>query len=279
MQLLQIVTLISALKATLTHVGAIPVIALADTPGSALVSRGTDYTTPQPVSDVLGKRQHQCAPGQVLVYSFPNSSGSYAFVCTSRTIAAICFVLIANYNNVVPALVTEIKDWVRGNAQDASDAGPPARRRSTALTTWGELYNYTSASNHAGTFTPTTTLSAGLPENALKSKQFHEDGFSATIDLSALKLSPASRSLEARGNCYEQLHIHYWAAAGHTGTVLSDGGVMDLARHAIDNSYNENYSFACYEMSNSGAWDGWLRICYNYNQAQYGCGYCGGHNN
>jgi hypothetical protein len=282
MHLLRAVTLLSALKGTLANAGAIPA-ALLYAPESALISRGTDYTPTSPIPDVLEKRQHTCAAGQILVYSFPNSSGSYAFLCTSRWTFAQCLVLVASFSDVIPCLVTEIKDWVRGNAQDASDAGPQVGSRSTALTTWGKLYNHTSTSQHTSNF---TALNLGLPENALNSMQFHEDGFSATIELSAF-MSPSAgspltnSSLSSQGNptCYEQIHIHYWAAAGHTGTVLDDNGLMDLANHAIDDSYNKNYDFACYEMSNGGPWDGWLRVCYNYNQPQYGCGPCGGHNN
>jgi hypothetical protein len=103
--------------------------------------------------------------------------------------------------------------------------------------------------------------------------EIHEDGFSASFT------PDVSGSLDRRASCNEQVHIHYWAAAGHTSTVLGTSDIQNLVRTALDNSYSENYQAACYELDNNGAWSGTFRVCYNANQAQAGCFQCNGHNN
>ncbi|RFU24151.1 hypothetical protein B7463_g12184, partial [Scytalidium lignicola] len=202
-------------------------------------------------------------------------------VCVNGFVVAGCLVLLSAAGNVMSGLANTVTQWVLNKVDDASSAGPQ-EKRNEALLSWGEVYNYTQASNS------TKVTASDLPIGALvlpdqknsplvvTSMELHEDGFSATASFVSGN-TIANRA--DNDNCYEQLHIHYWAAAGHDAIVLSSASIYGLVYTAIENSFDANYARVCYEMTNNGAWDGFLRVCYNADLSQVGCYTCGGHNN
>lgn len=195
---------------------------------------------------------------------------------------------------------------MKASVTDASSAGPQTKRDEDEPLTWGALYNATVAigsnivegdaayalvsnasasqiadlASIAGPFAldPSSeknivATSDGTPYFATR-MEIHEDGFSASFapDISA-------SGLEKRSDCYEQVHIHYWAAAGQTDTILDLGSIEELTLAALNNSYQANYAAVCYELDNAGSWHGWYRVCYNDNLSQVGCFTCNGYNN
>lgn len=105
--------------------------------------------------------------------------------------------------------------------------------------------------------------------------ELHEDGFSFT----GTPLHTSDGGIDKRAGCYQQIHVHYWANSGHSSTLLSSAKVDDLVRHGLNYAYSNDMAKSCYEMTNNGNWDGFLRVCFNYNVAQSGCYTCGGHSN
>lgn len=219
-----------------------------------------------------------CDPGQILVYSFPNSTGSYAYLCISKWTFFGC--IIFSTSGTFSALAGRVADWVTAKVTDASDAGPQVKREDAALATWGELYNYTSQNPQP---LEKSILTLGEEDDAVTASVtamgIHEDGFSASFELTAPNSTALLAKKQDTCTVNEQVHIHYWAAAGHEGTLLDWNGIQALAYEALWNSYDSNYDFSCYELLNSGSWNGWFRVCYNYDTSQIGCGSCGGHNN
>lgn len=277
MKTLKAISTILTLSSAFDYAVAKPVDVSPENAGLGLTARDSPSNSGITSSTALQERQNGCGPGEILVYNFPNSTGSWAMLCISKWTFFGC--IIISTTGAFSNLANRVADWVTGKVHDASDAGPQVKvRDDTPQLTWGELYNYTLThdSAKADKALPSALTSA---DDGVVAMDIHEDGFSASFDLAALS-SPNPNPLEKRRDrCYEQIHIHYWAAAGHDGTMLGHDQIFSLAIHAIDDSYWKNYNFACYELTNSGAWDGWLRICYNHNTPQAGCGSCGGHNN
>lgn len=191
--------------------------------------------------------------------------------------------------------------------RDESSAGPQSKKRDDEdLLTWGQLYNYTKSvgknrieGKEAAAYvndvstsrlgnSSTTTYSDPTSEKAITAAvepsastqyittdlEIHEDGFSASF------APPLTGPLQERlHRCNQQVHVHYWAAAGHESTILSGEDVQNLVEHALDHSYKQDYKAVCYELDNSGNWSGAFRVCYNSNQPQKGCFTCFGHSN
>lgn len=103
----------------------------------------------------------------------------------------------------------------------------------------------------------------------------HGDGFSFT----GVPLYNDDGDISKRRNCYEQMHVHYWANQGKSSAQLSSGKFGDLVSRALREAYQRDYAKACYEMKNRGSWDGFLRVRFNNNSAQTECYKCGGHSN
>lgn len=104
--------------------------------------------------------------------------------------------------------------------------------------------------------------------------EYHDDGFSA----SAVFIS-GDETGKREASCYEQLHVHHWAVSGSQPTVLSSSGIGNLMIQALNDSYYNNRQEVCFELTNGGSWDGFVRICYNYDTAQSGYYTYGGHSN
>jgi hypothetical protein len=51
--------------------------------------------------------------------------------------------------------------------------------------------------------------------------------------------------------------------------------IDNMVLSALSDTYYENRMKACYELTNAGAWDGFVRVCFNFNQSQTGCFSCG----
>src|SRR6187402_2494398 len=139
MLFLRSITVLSALRATFVHAGKIPVASLPETPESALVLREADKAT-RP-GTLAARLDNNCPPGEVTVYRFPNSSGSYALLCSSRFVVAGCLILIGS--GVITSLASTIVGWIKGGTSDASDAGPQVKVRDISGVTWGSFYDYT----------------------------------------------------------------------------------------------------------------------------------------
>lgn len=247
--------------------------------GLTVCESSSNYSTT--TTTALQERQNGCGPGEIMVYNFPNSSGSYAQLSISKWTFFGCIIL--STTGAFSNLANRVADWVASKEHDASDAGPQVKFRDISGTiTWGELYNYTLTNHSAAAENALAAVLTSTDGDGVLAMNIHEDGFSASFDLAAVSISSSPNILAKKtgeDECASQIHIHYWAAAGHDGTLLGHDQLFSLAIHAIDNSYGKNYNFACYELINSGGWDGWLRICYNHNIPQPGCGECGGHNN
>lgn len=106
--------------------------------------------------------------------------------------------------------------------------------------------------------------------------ELHEDGFSFT----GIPLDNDDGDISKRRDCHRyQIHVHYWAKRGHSSTQLSSAEIGNLVSSALKNAYKKDYEKACYEMTNNGSWDGFLRVCFNHHAGQRGCYRCGGHAN
>ncbi|KAK3392841.1 hypothetical protein B0H63DRAFT_443141 [Podospora didyma] len=201
------------------------------------------------------------------VWNIANEQASYATVCRINQNPIGCTITSSNdFANLANAVAV----WVNANALDASAAGRQVKRRDTEVTTWGDLHSRS-----------IVNMNALNSINALATRaEIHKDGFSASFDLATRDSSDASAGvLEERATCAQQIHIHYWALQGESGTLLSDGKIKDLALHAMNDAKNNGFGNSCYHLRNNGAWNGYLRVCFNKNRSQVGCGSCGGHNN
>jgi len=227
----------------------------------------------------LDKRVNCQGKGNFVLYEFPNGSGGNAIVCVNGFVTAGCFILLTASATILSNLASQLTTWVTNKVDDASSAGPQTKRDQDSIS-WGQVYNYSKISGStmvAATDPPTGTLifpDQGGSQFVYTALELHEDGFSATA--SAVPDSTVVARLPA---CYEQIHIHYWAAAGHDATVLSPADVNTLMTKALNQAYNSNYALACFEMTNNGSWDGYLRVCFNQDLSQVGCYTCGGHDN
>jgi hypothetical protein len=233
----------------------------------------------EPMILKLDKRVNCQGKGNFVLYEFPNGSGGNAIVCVNGFVTAGCLILLTASGTVLSNLASQLTTWVTSKVDDASSAGPQTKHNQDSIS-WGQVYNYSKISGStkvAATDLPTVTLI--FPDQVgsqfvYTTLELHEDGFSATA--SAVSNSTVVTRLPA---CYEQIHVHYWAAAGHDGTVLSPADVNTLMTKALNQAYNFNYALACFEMTNNGRWDGYLRVCFNQDLSQVGCYTCGGHNN
>ncbi|RDW63301.1 hypothetical protein BP6252_10846 [Coleophoma cylindrospora] len=280
------------------------------------ILRGSRARNAAPEADIVAREpepaklsKRACPPGTRYLYHIPGSPA--AEVCIGTWVFASCTIIVASVSAVFVTLSITSANWVKSQTADASSAGPPAKKRAEEEPlTWGALYNYTKAAGNnriegdacallsnssstpsalaaysAGNLTaldldPTSPkgIAAAIPPSpahqyVATGLEIHEDGFSASF-------APHTPGpLERRSTCNEQIHVHYWAAAGHRGTILSSSDVQTLVKTALSDSYQKNYQAACYELDNDGNWSGAYRICYNNNKSQIGCFTCNGHNN
>jgi len=224
----------------------------------------------EPRANCLGK-------GNFVIYE----SGSEV-TCVNGYVVAACFVLIGTpAANIISSLSSTVSTWITNKVTDASAAGPQAKRSEDLaspqsivgrepMISWGDLF-----SNNTAHVTASAAELATFPvtsSHAISALELHDDGFSATFSLLADPLTK-------RADCYEQIHVHYWAAASASSTVLTYNQLYTMIEVDINYSYSQNYAAVCYEMTNNGNWDGFLRVCYNYDASQIGCYSCGGHNN
>ncbi|KAJ8132074.1 hypothetical protein O1611_g1550 [Lasiodiplodia mahajangana] len=220
----------------------------------------------------LERRVNCNGRGNFVVYEAQNSDGGYHMICLNGFIVAGCSLLVAGGSQVITELQNRVVNWVFGKDKDASDAGPQARFPSVHPMTWGQLYfNRTNAGT--GIYQPVNET------DAIIALTLHDDGFSASISLLHAGLIEGGKNDVVDSSCREQIHIHYWAASGHESTLLSSSEIGSLVVHGLNDAVSRNRGQACYEMTNNGNWDGWLRVCFNNNVPQPGCYTCGGHNN
>lgn len=205
-------------------------------------------------------------------------------ICLNGYVFAACTILLAGGTQVITELQNKVVGWISGKVDDASDAGPQTRSVAGYPATWGQLHTH---HVNAGTdvYQPVNET------DAITALALHEDGFSASISLLHAGLLEnaddenhdnvdiAGYHDSVNSNCREQIHIHYWAASGHDSTLLSSSEIGSLVVHGLNDAIAQDRGQACYEMTNNGNWDGWLRVCFNDNVPQPGCYTCGGHNN
>ncbi|KAL1865741.1 hypothetical protein VTK73DRAFT_5087 [Phialemonium thermophilum] len=252
-------------------------------PSAALFGRGfTNAVSPRPHeadrgTAGLATRVNCNGAGNFVVYESSNGIGGTYMICLNGYITAGCLVLLAGSRGIFDALSDKVARWIEGRVEDASSAGPQAKHDvggQRSGMTWGQLHHYTSmhsddtvgeepgvATSPLGNHVDDEASGTGdgWPPLHMTAFDTHEDGFSATFSRQADGAATAKRE----PSCWEQIHIHYWAAAGHDSTVLTFAQLYTLVYHGMSNSYLDNYAAACYEMTNNGAWDGWLRVCYN----------------
>ncbi|KAH8908654.1 hypothetical protein BR93DRAFT_925737 [Coniochaeta sp. PMI_546] len=215
--------------------------------------------------------------GNFVVYESNNGLGGNYMICINGYVFAACYVLVAGSGGIFSSLAN-VTSWVQGKVDDASDAGPQAKRDdSESLITWGQLYAAL-VTNSSTTATQSELATGGALKSFAKTAsqtdeeaasvrvtalEIHEDGFSGTFSFPSNGTS-ADNSKRQEPDCWDQVHIHYWAPAGHDGTVLGGDQLHELAYVGIDHSYGQNYAAACYEMTNNGTWDGWLRVVFSF---------------
>ncbi|KAI0415339.1 hypothetical protein F5X98DRAFT_376938 [Xylaria grammica] len=227
---------------------------------------------PEAGLQTLMRRVNCNGRGNFVVYESRNGDGGYHMICLNGFVAAGCSILLAGGAQVITNLQNKVVGWVNGKVDDASDAGPQTHSLATYPSTWGQLHTH-----HANA--GTATYHPANKTDAITALALHEDGFSASISLLRAGLLKASRNDNVTSTCSEQIHIHYWAASGHDSTLLSSSEIGSLVVHGLNDAIAQNRGQACYEMTNNGNWDGWLRVCFNDNVPQSGCYTCGGHNN
>lgn len=244
---------------------------------------------------MVEKRLNCQGRGNFVVLEFPNGSGGWSMLCINGYVTAACLILSSGGSDVLVALKNQIVGWISSKSEDASAAGPPAKRRAETfglaeddgredqLLTWADLYAYQAVNGSLKYEAPeilqttsnTVAETAGHAVAKMTAMELHEDGFSFT----GIPLDNDDGDLSKRANCYEQIHVHYWASNGHSSTLLSSAKIGDLVSRALNYAYQGDYEKSCFEMTNNGNWDGFLRVCFNHNAAQGGCYTCGGHNN
>ena len=217
----------------------------------------------------LEKRLNCKGRGNFVVYEFNNGDGGQSMLCLNGFVAAGCVLAIAGGTGILTTLQNKVSSWVSSKIGDASSAGPQAKRdmETTPTISWGEVFAYQSA-NGSTSYSGPANQDDGIVIN------LHEDGFSASASL-----MQGENALVGRSSCKEQVHVHYWAAPGHTSTALSSSDIGRLVYQGLSYSYQRDYGKTCFEMTNNGNWDGFMRVCYNVNKSQVGCYSCGGHNN
>ncbi|KAI0885812.1 uncharacterized protein GGS22DRAFT_188099 [Annulohypoxylon maeteangense] len=225
-----------------------------------------------PETPTLEKRLNCNGRGNFVVYESHDANGGYSMICLNGYVLATCSIYVAASGQVFTTLKDKVVGWVTGKKGDASDAGPQVKSLSTHAVTWSELY-----AQHATAGTDKYDISNGTDiDDGITALALHEDGFSASFSLARAGLI-TGRTDDA--SCSEQIHIHYWADRGHDSTVLSSSGIGSLVYNGLNDAYTKDRGQACYEMTNNGNWEGYLRVCFNKNKSQKGCYSCGGHNN
>lgn len=244
---------------------------------------------------VVEKRMNCQGRGNFVVYESTNDTGGSSMVCINDYVAAACLILFSGGGNVIEALMNKVTSWITSKVEDASADGPPAIRRIETLSleandgredqlfTWADLYAYQAVNGSLKYEAPeilhttsnTVAVTAGHVAEEVTAMELHEDGFSFT----GIPLDNGDGDISKRANCYEQIHVHYWANDGHYSTLLSSVKIGNLVRRALNHAYAKDYEKSCYEMTDNGNWDGFLRVCFNHNTAQSGCYTCGGHSN
>lgn len=238
----------------------------------------------------LVKRVNCRGRGNIVVYEHSNGAGGEFMICLNVYLVSTCTILLST-TGILQQLASKVSDWVSSKVTDASAAGPQHTRRdedgAPSLPTWGELYNHTKSLNAASevsihdSHAPLAATAAADDAMSIHKLDIHEDGFSASASLDSIDDTTPATKLRAkkRSSCYRQVHVHYWASAGHQATVLSNSDIYTLTYNGALYSYQHDLWKACYEMTNNGGWDGYYRICINDNISQVGCYTCGGHNN
>lgn len=263
--------------------------------GAASLGSLAAVEEPRNEVSVVEKRVTCQEPGNLVVYEFPNDTGGSSMVCINGYVASTCLVLSSGGGNAILALKNKVTSWITSKVEDASADGPLANRRTETLGlegdderedqifTWADLYSHQAVNGSLRYEAPKTLQttsnsvagSAGHAAAEVTAIELHEDGFS----FSGILLDDGDGDLRKRVNCYEQIHVHYWANDGHSNTLLSSAKIGDLVLRALNYAYAKDYEKSCYEMTDDGNWDGFLRVCFNHNAAQGGCYTCGGHSN
>lgn len=258
-------------------------------------SLGSLAAVEQPPSEVsaVEKRLNCRGGGNFLVYEFDNGMGGQSSLCLNGYVLATCVLFMSGAGGIVEALKNRVTGWITSKVEDASDAGPQVKARTETLGlevddqffTWADLYAYQAVNGSLTyeapadvlqTMSNTGAVTGGNAAAMVTAMELHEDGFSFT----GVPLDTSGSGIDKRDDrCYRQIHVHYWANHGHSSTLLSSAKIGDLVYHGLNYAYSKDIARACYEMTNNGNWDGFLRVCFNHNVAQRGCMTCGGHSN
>jgi hypothetical protein len=159
----------------------------------------------------IEKRINCIGAGNTVIYEFDNGNGGHAYTCLILYVLAACLVVIP-VNGVLSTLSNQVAHWVNSKITDASTAGQ-SEKRDNATITWGHIYDFSlNAGVNLGSpsdvaIDKSKLFKLGASNLAIHTLELHEDGFSTSATL------PGS-SIEKR-SCLEQIHVHYWANAGH----------------------------------------------------------------
>jgi len=225
------------------------------------------------INSDLNERSSVCnSPYATLVYETASNH-----LCLNNFVLGYCAIIIPLVPTVFTQISNTVSGWISSQVQDASTAGGQSDTKRSTIT-WGELHAYHASTSHAAnSFKIPVVNSSNV---ALTGMDLAEDGYSFSVKLIHDDNSTAVPITSRQAiRCYWQIHVHYWAAAGHAATVLTKDQTSVDVYTALSNSYYNNYEQSCYEMTNGGSWDGFLRVCYNNNYPQAGCYTCGGHDN
>jgi hypothetical protein len=162
------------------------------------------------ISSDLNERSGVCnSPYATLVYETANNH-----LCLNNFVLGYCAIIIPHVPTVFTQISNTVSGWISSQVQDASTAGGQSDTKRSTIT-WGELHAY----HVANSFKIPVVNSSNV---ALTGIDLAEDGYSFSVKLIHDDNSTAVPITSRQATrCYWQIHVHYWAAAGHASTVLT----------------------------------------------------------